>query len=159
MKAKEWTERSYSSFIVHPDLKNSRPVSARNTSSEKKSDDAESVQTTSPVGAGSEGQASTTRPKWMEAFVLGTVAVSCGGAREGTSWKSSPQKEDAMLVLTRKLNQKILIDGGIVVTVVRIDRNQIRLGIEAPSNMRVVREELAGGSQSGSSNGAVVAGN
>ena len=38
-----------------------------------------------------------------------------------------------MLVLSRKLNEKIVIDGGIVVTVVKIDRNQIRLGIEAPS--------------------------
>ena len=37
-----------------------------------------------------------------------------------------------MLVLSRKLNEKIVIDGGIVVTVVKIDRNQVRLGIEAP---------------------------
>jgi carbon storage regulator len=49
-----------------------------------------------------------------------------------------------MLVLSRKLNEKIVIDGGIVVTVVKIDRNQIRLGIEAPSNVRVFREEIAG---------------
>ncbi len=41
-----------------------------------------------------------------------------------------------MLVLSRKLNEKIVIDGGIVVTVVKIDRNQIRLGIEAPSRVR-----------------------
>ena len=38
-----------------------------------------------------------------------------------------------MLVLSRKLNEKIVIDGGIVVTVVKIDRNQVRLGIEAPA--------------------------
>ena len=37
-----------------------------------------------------------------------------------------------MLVLSRKLNERIVIDGGIVVTVVKIDRNQVRLGIEAP---------------------------
>ncbi len=49
-----------------------------------------------------------------------------------------------MLVLSRKLNEKIVIDGGIVVTVVKIDRNQIRLGIEAPSHVRVFREEIAG---------------
>ena len=41
-----------------------------------------------------------------------------------------------MLVLSRKLNEKIVIDGGIVVTVVKIDRNQVRLGIEAPGNVR-----------------------
>jgi carbon storage regulator CsrA len=41
-----------------------------------------------------------------------------------------------MLVLSRKLNEKIVIDGGVVVTVVKIDRNQIRLGIEAPAHVR-----------------------
>jgi carbon storage regulator len=48
-----------------------------------------------------------------------------------------------MLVLSRKLNEKIVIDGGIVVTVVKIDRNQVRLGIEAPENVRIFREEIA----------------
>ena len=48
-----------------------------------------------------------------------------------------------MLVLSRKLNEKIVIDGGIVVTVVKIDRNQVRLGIEAPPNVRIFREEIA----------------
>ncbi|HKI19862.1 MAG TPA: carbon storage regulator CsrA [Isosphaeraceae bacterium] len=49
-----------------------------------------------------------------------------------------------MLVLSRKLNEKIVIDGGIVVTVLKIDRNQIRLGIQAPERVRVLREEIAG---------------
>jgi len=49
-----------------------------------------------------------------------------------------------MLVLSRKLNEKIVIDGGIVVTVVKIDRNQVRLGIEAPGDVSVYREELLG---------------
>ena len=49
-----------------------------------------------------------------------------------------------MLVLSRKLNERIVIDGGIVVTVVKIDRNQVRLGIEAPPQVRVFREEIAG---------------
>jgi carbon storage regulator len=48
-----------------------------------------------------------------------------------------------MLVLSRKLNEKIVIDGGIVVTVVKIDRNQVRLGIEAPGHVGVFREEIA----------------
>ena len=47
-----------------------------------------------------------------------------------------------MLVLSRKLNEKIVIDGGIVVTVVKIDRNQIRIGIEAPHDVPVFREEI-----------------
>jgi len=47
-----------------------------------------------------------------------------------------------MLVLSRKLNEKIVIDGGIVVTVVKIDRNQVRIGIEAPGHVAVFREEI-----------------
>jgi len=47
-----------------------------------------------------------------------------------------------MLVLSRKLNEKIVIDGGIIVTVVKIDRNQVRLGIEAPGHIPVYREEI-----------------
>lgn len=51
-----------------------------------------------------------------------------------------------MLVLSRKLGEKIVIqsaEGPVMVTVVKIDRNQIRLGIEAPINVRVYREEIA----------------
>jgi len=47
-----------------------------------------------------------------------------------------------MLVLSRKLNEKIVINGNITVTVVKIDRNQVRLGIEAPGQIPVYREEI-----------------
>lgn len=47
-----------------------------------------------------------------------------------------------MLVLSRKLGEKIIIGENIIVTVVKIDRNQIRLGIEAPQNVPVYREEI-----------------
>jgi carbon storage regulator len=47
-----------------------------------------------------------------------------------------------MLVLSRKTNESILIDGNIRVTVTRIRGNQVRLGIEAPGTVRVYREEL-----------------
>jgi carbon storage regulator len=47
-----------------------------------------------------------------------------------------------MLVLSRKLNEKIIINGDIVVTVVKIDRNQVRIGIEAPGHIPVYREEI-----------------
>jgi carbon storage regulator len=62
-----------------------------------------------------------------------------------------------MLVLSRKLNEKIVIDGGIVVTVVKIDRNQIRLGIEAPPHVRVFREEIAGAPRHFAASGPAVA--
>ena len=47
-----------------------------------------------------------------------------------------------MLVLSRKLGETIVIDGNIRVTVVAIRGNQIRLGIEAPKNRAIMREEL-----------------
>jgi carbon storage regulator len=47
-----------------------------------------------------------------------------------------------MLVLSRKLGEKIVIGNNIVVTVVKIDRNQIRIGIEAPPEVTVYREEI-----------------
>ena len=47
-----------------------------------------------------------------------------------------------MLVLSRKVNEKIVIGGNIVVTVVKVDRNHVRLGIEAPNHIPVYREEL-----------------
>jgi carbon storage regulator len=47
-----------------------------------------------------------------------------------------------MLVLCRKQNERIMIGDSVVVTVVRIDRNQVRIGIEAPRDVAVYREEL-----------------
>ena len=48
-----------------------------------------------------------------------------------------------MLVLSRKLGEKILIGDSIVLTIVKIDRNQIRLGIEAPAEVAIYREEIS----------------
>lgn len=47
-----------------------------------------------------------------------------------------------MLVLTRHVNERIVIDGGIVVTVCEIDGGRVRLGIEAPKETKVLREEV-----------------
>jgi carbon storage regulator len=47
-----------------------------------------------------------------------------------------------MLVLSRKLGEKIHIGDNICITVVDIDRGKVRLGIEAPRNIPVYRQEL-----------------
>ncbi len=48
-----------------------------------------------------------------------------------------------MLVLSRKLNERIVVGGSVVVTVVRISGDKVRLGIEAPDDVRVIRDEIA----------------
>lgn len=48
-----------------------------------------------------------------------------------------------MLVLSRKVSEKILVGDDVVITVVRIGPNLVRLGIDAPGHMNIVREELA----------------
>lgn len=47
-----------------------------------------------------------------------------------------------MLVLSRKIGQRLVIADTVVVTITQIDHGRVRLGIEAPQNVRVVREEL-----------------
>ena len=47
-----------------------------------------------------------------------------------------------MLVLSRKLGEKIFIGENICITVVDIDRGKIRLGIEAPRDVAIYRQEL-----------------
>ena len=47
-----------------------------------------------------------------------------------------------MLVLSRKLGEKIYISDNICITVVDIDRGKIRLGIEAPRDVPIFRQEL-----------------
>lgn len=47
-----------------------------------------------------------------------------------------------MLVLSRKESERIRLGDSIVVTVVRVSGDKVRLGIEAPSDLVVLREEL-----------------
>jgi carbon storage regulator len=47
-----------------------------------------------------------------------------------------------MLVLSRKLGEKIFIGDNVCITVVDIDRGKIRLGIEAPRDVPIYRQEL-----------------
>ena len=47
-----------------------------------------------------------------------------------------------MLVLSRKLGEKIFIGDNICITIVNIDRGKIRLGIEAPKEVQIARSEL-----------------
>ena len=48
-----------------------------------------------------------------------------------------------MLVLTRKVSERIQIGDDITLTIVRLEGNKVRIGIEAPANVKVKRDELA----------------
>ncbi|MCH8969528.1 MAG: carbon storage regulator CsrA [Planctomycetes bacterium] len=48
-----------------------------------------------------------------------------------------------MLILSRKVNEEIVIGGGITILVVAIQGDKVRLGIEAPKEITVHRREVA----------------
>jgi carbon storage regulator len=52
------------------------------------------------------------------------------------------QGVNGMLVLSRKPGERILVGNDVVITIVRIGPNTVRLGIDAPGHMNIVREEL-----------------
>ena len=54
-----------------------------------------------------------------------------------------------MLVLGRKVHEKIAISDHIRITVVSIHGNRVRLGVEAPENIKVIRDELFGPGDAG----------
>jgi carbon storage regulator len=47
-----------------------------------------------------------------------------------------------MLVLSRKLGQRFQVGPEVRITIVKIDRNAVRIGIEAPDDVTVYREEI-----------------
>ena len=52
-----------------------------------------------------------------------------------------------MLVLTRRINESIVIDGNITVTLLGIEGDKVKLGIAAPRSISVFRKELQEGIQ------------
>ncbi len=47
-----------------------------------------------------------------------------------------------MLVLSRKVGESIIIDGRILVKIVRLDGDAVRIGIEAPAEVPIHRQEI-----------------
>jgi carbon storage regulator len=47
-----------------------------------------------------------------------------------------------MLILTRKLNEKLVIGDGIIVSIIEVRGDQVKLGIEAPKTVKVFRQEV-----------------
>jgi carbon storage regulator len=47
-----------------------------------------------------------------------------------------------MLILSRRVNEKIVIGDDVVISVVEVRGDQVKLGIEAPRNVKVFRQEV-----------------
>ena len=54
-----------------------------------------------------------------------------------------------MLVLGRKVNEKIYIGNDVVVMVTKISGDQVKIGVEAPAEVKVMRAELVDIEQEG----------
>lgn len=48
-----------------------------------------------------------------------------------------------MLVLSRRVGEKIIIGDDITITIVRVAQGTVRIGVDAPRDMMVVRQEVA----------------
>jgi carbon storage regulator len=53
-----------------------------------------------------------------------------------------PAKEGSVLVLSRKVNQAIMIGDDVRIVIVAVDRDQVKLGVEAPREISVHRSEI-----------------
>src|SRR5437879_6346973 len=60
-------------------------------------------------------------------------------SRSSHSWRS------LMLLLSRKPGEKVVIDGDITITVVEINGGRVKIGIEAPAHVAILRSELVAG--------------
>ena len=47
-----------------------------------------------------------------------------------------------MLILTRKKNESIIIDGNIEVKIIELEDGRVKIGIEAPKEIEILRKEL-----------------
>jgi carbon storage regulator len=66
------------------------------------------------------------------------------------------QKEGDMLVVTRKPHEAVIIGDDVTVVVLSVKGNQVRIGIQAPKNVSVHREEVYDVIQRGSGSGAAL---
>lgn len=60
-----------------------------------------------------------------------------------------------MLVLSRKEDERLVINGNIEVSVVRIQGNRVQLGVSAPKDVKVLRGELVDKDKTRTANGSV----
>lgn len=58
------------------------------------------------------------------------------------SIKTPKEEENNMLILSRKKDESIIIDGNIEIKIVEIEDGKVKIGIEAPKDIDIMRKEL-----------------
>lgn len=56
-----------------------------------------------------------------------------------------------MLVLTRKVGDKIFLSNDVTITVVEVDRGKVRIGVDAPKSVAIQRDDIIKKTEKGSS--------
>ena len=82
--------------------------------------------------------------------MVGTVA----GFRGLAQYRDRALQEHEMLILTRKIDQAIVIQGNILVRVLGIERDRVKIGIAASEDIIILREELCQGDRPENGRGA-----
>lgn len=54
----------------------------------------------------------------------------------------SKSQKNGMLILSRRIGESLMIGDDVVINVLGVNGNQIRIGVEAPRNVEVHREEI-----------------
>jgi carbon storage regulator len=70
------------------------------------------------------------------------MAAGPAAGFEGECGFNQPSEEEVMLILTRRLNETVMIGNDTTVTVLGVKGGQVRLGINAPKEVAVHREEV-----------------
>jgi carbon storage regulator len=63
-----------------------------------------------------------------------------GEPRKSEKWKE--REKEAMLILTRRVGETLMIGDEVTVTVLGVKGNQVRIGVNAPRDVAVHREEI-----------------
>jgi len=70
----------------------------------------------------------------------------CGAARQRArnlaAFLTNNHEREFMLILTRKVREAVLIGHNIKVVIDSVDGQRVRIGIEAPKDVKILREEL-----------------
>ena len=77
----------------------------------------------------------------MDISELAFVLIPAGKPST-TCWLSWRPGRNSMLILSRRLGERIVIGDDVVISVVEVRGDQVKLGIEAPKNVKVYRQEV-----------------